>query len=322
MSVETELRDVARKLLEEGTVELFIGWERGSIPASAIPVFITDPADTERLVFDITCGTNPSVYFTKDRRQFTGKRVGVALKGCDARSMVQNIMEKQVERENVVMIGVPCRGVLDRRRVALAADGREVLAVEDRGDTVRLSGRDRDEVDVPRDAVLGGSCITCAHQDASVCDLFLGVPGGKAAGERRLRELRDFEALSSAARWERTVEEYGKCIRCYACRNVCPSCYCEVCFVDQNDPRWIGGTCEITDTLIFHLIRNLHVAGRCVECGACARACPTGVDLLLLNRKVAVEVLERFGEEAGMEIGAKPIMADFREDEKQEFIMG
>jgi ferredoxin len=92
--------------------------------------------------------------------------------------------------------------------------------------------------------------------------------------------------------------------------------------VDQNDPQWIGKTPEITDTMIFHVIRNLHVAGRCVECGACERACPMGLDLLLLNRKAAREVEERFGYVTGLDPDEKPAMADFREDEKQDFIMG
>ncbi len=322
MSVEKELRRTVKDLLEEGGIDLFIGWERGSLPTVASPLFITDPVDAERLIFDITCGSNPAVYFTKDRRQFDGRRVGVVLKGCDSRSMVLYIKEKQADRENVVMVGAQCNGVLDRGKVASAAGGREILELEDDGEkTVTLKGRDY-EIAVERDSILSSSCLSCIHPDALECDHFIGEPRQSVTREQRLREVREFEALSSTERWERTRHEYEKCIRCYACRNVCPSCYCAVCFVDQNDPPWIGGTCEFTDSMIFHLVRNLHVAGRCVECGACARACPMDIDLLLLNRKVAMEVLERFNDEAGMDITAKPAMADFKEDEKQDFIMG
>jgi len=322
MTIGSELRDTARRLLSEGTVELVIGWRRGSRPTAAVPAFVTDPEEAGSLVFDGTCGTNPAVYFTRDRRQYSGRKVGVAVKGCDARAVLQLVMENQVVRDDVVLIGVACPGVLDRRRVALAACGREILELEDRGAEVMLRGAGFETV-VRREDVLSDSCRGCPHPDPGSVDLLLGTPRREAAsGEERERRVREFEALPPAGRWEATLREYGKCIRCYACRNVCPACYCETCFVDQNDPRWIGGTCEPTDTLIFHLIRNLHVAGRCVECGACARACPTGVDLLLLHRKVAVEVLERFREEAGMDAGARPIMASFREDERQEFIMG
>ena len=132
----------------------------------------------------------------------------------------------------------------------------------------------------------------------------------------------DFEKLTSDERWNSMIDEYSRCIRCYACRNVCPSCYCAECFVDQNDPQWIGKSPEVTDTIIFHLIRNLHVAGRCVECGACERACPMDLELLKINKKITKEILERFNYTAGLDSNEKPVMASYCENEKQDFIMG
>ena len=96
----------------------------------------------------------------------------------------------------------------------------------------------------------------------------------------------------------------------------------QICFVDQNDPQWIGKSPDISDTIIFHMIRNLHVAGRCVECGACARACPEGIDLLMMNKKIAKELKERFDYTVGIDINEKPAMQSYCENEKQDFIMG
>ncbi|MBT4331853.1 MAG: 4Fe-4S binding protein, partial [Candidatus Cloacimonetes bacterium] len=127
---------------------------------------------------------------------------------------------------------------------------------------------------------------------------------------------------SAEERWAYIQEEYSKCIRCYACRNACPSCYCPECFVDQNDPQWIGKTPEVTDSIIFHLIRNLHVAARCVDCGACVSACPVDLDLRVMSKKVEKEIKDRFDYTAGTDINEKPAMASYCENEKQDFIMG
>jgi formate dehydrogenase (coenzyme F420) beta subunit len=320
MSVSDELRTTARELLQSGRVELFLAWSRGSLPLTASPVFITDPDQADTLLFDVTCGANLSVYFTKDSGQYRNRKVGVAVKGCDARSLVLHMQENQIDRNDVVIVGIPCNGVIDRKKALKITGGREILHLTESGDEVVLEG-DGFSVTAARNDILATSCLTCSHPDATECDVFLGRAEERADNdlEDRVREL---EEMTPEQRWDFFREEYDRCIRCYACRNVCPACYCSECFVDQNDPHWIGNTCDVTDTLIFHIIRNLHVAGRCVECGACARACPVDIDLMLLNGKAAKEIRQRFGVSAGLDPESRPPMAEFREDEKQDFIMG
>jgi formate dehydrogenase subunit beta len=317
------LREKVRKLLADEQVELVIGWERGSRALAATPAFIDSPDEVDRLIFDCTCGNNPAVYFTKDARRLVkqGRKIGVVAKGCDARSLALYMAEKQVKREHIVIIGVPCRGVIDANKMARLTGGREVLEYSEQDGRIEVKGNGFDLAFDARD-VLSGSCLACAYPDARECDVFIGEPREAVPVEDRYATIDEFEQLEPEERWEKMKEIYSRCIRCYACRNVCPSCYCNECFVDQNDPQWIGKTNELTDTMIFHIIRNLHVAGRCVECGACERACPMGLDLLLLNRKVAREIEERFGYMTGINAGDKPAMADFKEDEKQDFIMG
>jgi len=318
-----ELRESVKQLFKDKKVDLVIGWGKGSLAMSATPVLIDTAENANDLIFDETCQNNLVVYLTKDQRKLVkdGKRIGVVAKGCDGRSLVLYAVEKQINRENVVIIGVPCEGVFDKKKVLKKTEGREVLEYQAKGDKILIKGRDF-ELSFLKQDILSDSCLTCECPDAPVYDIFIGNPRTDVKPKDKFKMVDEFEKLSLDERWKTIKDEYSKCIRCYACRNACPSCYCNACFVDQNDPQWIGKSPELTDTLIFHLIRNLHVAGRCVECGACARACPMNIDLLLLNKKIVKEIEQRFNYTVGIDIDEKPVLASYCEDEKQDFIMG
>jgi ferredoxin len=112
----------------------------------------------------------------------------------------------------------------------------------------------------------------------------------------------------------------AKCIRCYACRQACPSCYCPVCFADQSQPQWVGIGEDATDTQVFQIMRLYHMVGRCVDCGSCVSVCPMGVDLRKFLKKIEKDVVELFDAKVGVSLEDKPALAAYSEHDKEDFI--
>jgi L-lactate utilization protein LutB len=128
------------------------------------------------------------------------------------------------------------------------------------------------------------------------------------------------EAMTPEAKWQHFEEMLSPCIRCYACRNACPLCYCPTCFVDESKPQWVGKTLDPIDTRTFHFLRAYHCAGRCTDCGSCVRACPMGIDVRAFTKKLEKDALELFGWEAGMSLDQRPALDTFKPADPDGFI--
>jgi ferredoxin len=148
----------------------------------------------------------------------------------------------------------------------------------------------------------------------------VGDPVEESSLSEAYTEAGDFEKKSSEERWNYFERESGRCIRCYACREACPMCYCIECFVDSSKPKWIEKGLSPSDLQFYHIVRAYHQTGRCTGCGACERACPMEIRLTYLTQKLNQEVEERFGFEAGVDRETPPPLSTFETDDKQEFI--
>jgi len=148
----------------------------------------------------------------------------------------------------------------------------------------------------------------------------IGEPVPEQQDRDEFGAIKDFEARTADERWDYFNRQMEKCIKCYACRNACPLCYCEECCVDSSQPQWFGKSTARSDTQAFHIMRAFHTAGRCVDCGACMRACPMDVDLRFLNKKIEKDVRELFSYEAGINPDEPPPLNTFKIDDPQEFI--
>ena len=323
--VETKLREAIKGLLGDGKVDLVIGHEAGSLPLRSRPAFIRDAAEAERLVWGPTCANNLAVYLprvfarpTNPRQEYAPPTVGIVAKGCDARSVIGLIKEHQLPRDKVVIIGVPCTGMIDERKAEQALDGVRIISATEDGDTFKVE-TSAGESALKLADLLADGCSECSHPSAPEADVVI-EGDARPAAETRFQRVADFEVMTSEERWDHFTKEISRCIRCYACRQVCPNCYCVTCFADQTKPRWIGAADEPSDLMAFHIGRILHQAGRCVECDACVRACPMDIDLRVFTQKLPKDVEALYSFVAGVSSDDLPALLTFTENDDEGFI--
>ena len=304
----------AKELLAEGKVQKVVGWKKGLFDEDITPGVFTSAEELDKdFVFNKYCKANLSKYLVKITKDIEIQKsttrmnntmakqrdpnaqdkpipqavVLVFLKPNDSYSFTQLLKENRITRDDVYAIGVPCQDTLDG----------------------------------------GDVCETCVGKKHVSCDELIGVD--QAAEEnlqpntKRMEEVAKLEAMTSQERYEFWQNQFSRCIRCNACRNVCPACTCEKCVFDNNNlytSQKVAQTSFEED--LFHIVRAWHVAGRCTDCGECSRVCPQNIPLYLLNRKFIKDINEIYGEyQAGSDMETKPAMLRFQENDPETTIV-
>jgi ferredoxin len=259
MNYTKQIQDIAAKLFAEGKIDVFVGYRVNGFDDNQVPVLITDPQDVSKLVFTDKSVFNLVNYLKSDHTR--RKRVGLVVKGCDSRSLNLMLTENQVKRENLYVVGICCEGVVD-----------------DAGQKMQ-------------------NCVECVVPDAVVSDELLGTSSN--AGPKPYVVNIDIAALALKPLTERAAyfeEVFENCIRCNACRHSCPLCYCAKCCIDQETATLYNGA--NTTSAAFHALMtwSLHLAGRCVDCRNCEKACPSHLPLHLLHKQNESVIYENFQE--------------------------
>lgn len=298
----SDLIKIAKEKLASGAVQQVIGWRRGLFDEDVTPSTFKDAADLEKnFVFNKYCKANLSKYLVKITRAIEtaktttrtnnamakqrdpnaveapipNEKVLVFLKPGDTHSFCQLLKENRITRDDVYIVAVPCSCEMDE-------------SVKE-----------------------GEGCDHCRNKKHVVYDEVVGKAREEAIGDpSRFEGVEKIAAMSADERHEFWKNEFSRCIRCNACRDVCPACTCEKCVFDNNALYTSQKVAQVPfEESLYHIVRAWHVAGRCTDCGECSRVCPEHIPLHLLNRKFVKDIDEIYGPYvAGSDMETKPPM--------------
>lgn len=308
------LIEKAKELLSNNTVDRVFGWKRGEFDYDVTPALFTSADELQNeFVWNGFCGANFSKYLINETRKSENK-VLVFLKPCDTYSFNQLLTEHRFDRDKVYAIGVPCNGMIDVNKIKESADG--ISAVDFDGDDVIVHTLYDGDLTLKADNLLPDRCVNCKSKKHVAYDELLGTDGD-VIDSHRFDEVEKLEKMTPDERFAFWQGELSRCIRCNACRDVCPACTCEKCVFDNaNSGVENKAAANSFEEKMFHIIRAFHVAGRCTDCGECSRVCPQHIPLHLLNRKFIKDIDEFYGDyQAGAEVGSRAPIVDYTTDD-------
>ncbi len=303
----------AKQLLADGTVNRVIGWKKGDFAYDSTPAVFNSAEELDKgFVYDDFTAANVSKYLIKESQK--EGRALVFLKPCDTYSFNQLIKEHRINRDNVYIVGIECGGKLDIEKIkAKGISGIQSITNNDGTLTIEtLYGTES----VSADDVMAERCLTCKSKKHVVYDELMGEDGD-VLDSNRFDQVAELENMTAEERYEFWRSQLSKCIRCNACRNVCPACSCENCVFDNpNSGIANKALADSFEENMFHIIRTFHVAGRCTDCGECSRICPQNIPLHLLNRKFIKDINELYGEyQAGADTESRAPLTNYTQND-------
>jgi ferredoxin len=317
------LRQLCAGLLEKGVVDVVVAWTGGDDwPRVRETVIGKDRADlVQKIVWSPFCTTSTVTYLKKNKAALAGKKIGLVVKDCDFQALNVLLQEHFINRENVVIIGARCDGLADADLFPRPQGPDTAITSDAEGVQLGKDGRRWEDFGFT-------TCLTCAY-DHMKPDHAVGEYGRKKA-ETEWKHLSRILAQQPEKRREHYSAIFGACIRCYACREVCPVCACVECAIDPGEraitprtppgdkacaPVWASRERQLSENAVYLTTRAMHMAGRCVRCGWCERACPVGLPLMDILDLSNDAVGRIYGYEAGKDPSAPPFLASYSEND-------
>lgn len=312
------------ELLAEGIVDLLLVPQELPSKKTVVQTLVKSPTGLN--------GANPCAPILMENSarlvsnltfQNMDKKIGVVLRPCEIRTVIELAKLKQVTMDSLYIIGVDCLGTFEYRDFA--------KLLESESDIRSLTEKFMEGELELGDIQLRAACRMCVYgvpedvdrhfrlweDDSSVME------HRKKERERILQETE--EKISSISG---LIDTLAGCRRCYNCRRACPICYCRECIFDtitfEHPPeqylRWVERKETVkmpADTLLFHITRLNHMVTSCVSCGQCTSACPNDIPVGAIFSAVGGKVQEVFEYVPGRSIDDELPLSTFKEEELQ-----
>ena len=323
MSMTDKMQGCVKRLFDNNEIKLLIGFEKGFEKFSRIPAFAENYDETKTMIIDEFETPLLGKYLIRELEEVAAgavgksERVGILTRGCDYLSIRRLIVDNIVLRENLVIIAIPCNGLIDPKRAnELLGEEAQEITVDEKIVVVKGKTKIRE---IGKLEIILDRCKKCIMSKVEESDFMLEDNMDDMKEVKDYSDVEEIEKLTTKERYEFWRRQFDRCIRCFACRDACTACNCRKCIFDITEPEMLEKTVATAEQFMFHFVRAFHVAGRCTTCGECERVCPVDIPLGLLNRKFKKDIEFLFDvDEAGIPSEVEPL-GEFKLDDPAEW---
>ena len=352
----SSVNDLLKDFLKSKKLQALLVMQEVPSKAISFPVLISNPDKLNSNVFTPVLPVSLATIISNITKvESANKPIGVVMRSCQIRALIELVKLNQANIENIVIIGVDCLGTYPINTYSNFPE--KTRPTEFMFDSFKNNS------DIVK--YLRSSCYTCKDPVPNNADIVIGLFGAdpkkeliiqinSEKGKKLLEGIKLDESKVNREKAIKDIQEerktnrkefinnksnlkgidalvgfFDKCVNCHNCMKACPICYCKECLFESSvfnleANKYIGkaekkGLFKMpNDSLLFHTTRMNHMVISCVGCGLCEQACPSDIPLMEIIIPISEIVQKEFEYVPGRDKEEKIPMVIYKEDEYQD----